>query len=175
MAEGTSSFVPNNRFTTLSMKSRYTCFIEIPGHQTHAGGTLPTSVLVTNLRPDAVVIDTKKKSVPVLELNVSGESIISITHKLKLEKYELMVSDIKNHEVKVIPFEVGSPWSPTGNITHENKQTLNALHKFCKKEIKLKKCIQNISAVAVLPSKYIFNCRNEKTWESCIFILPPFY
>ena len=152
-------------------KSRYTCFIDIPGHQTPAGGTLPPSVLVTNLRPDVVVIDTKKKSVTVLELTVPGETRITIAHKLKLEKYQHMVSDIKTHEVKVIPFEVGSN---TGHITHENKQTLNALHKFCKKEIKLKKFIQNISAVAVLSSYYIFNCRNEKTWESCDFILPPF-
>ena len=72
-------------------------------------------------------------------------------------------SDIKTHTVKVTPFEIESH---TGYISHENKKSIHLLHKFCDKSITLKKFTQNISAVTVLSSYFIFNCRNQETWES---------
>ena len=145
--------------------------IDIPGHQTSAGGTLPADILVSNLRPDLVIVDKKKKTVTVLELTVPAETRIPVSHKLKSEKYQHLVTDIRNYEVKVLPFEVGSH---TGHLKTSNRQTLHTLHKFCQKDVKLKKFLQNISAVAVLGSYYIFNCRNEKNWEGSEFILAPF-
>ena len=46
------------------------------------------------------------------------------------------------------------------------QQKVNSLHTFCKKSIKLKKFQQNISAIAVMSSYYLFNCRNYNVWEN---------
>ena len=65
--------------------------------------------------------------------------------------------------MSVHPFEVGSH---TGYISRENKDRLKKLHKFCKKDIKLKQLKNNISAIAVLSSYYIFNNRNIESWHT---------
>ena len=152
-------------------KKRFTCLVDISGHQTPSGGTLPADIIVSTLRPDIVIVDNKKKSVSVLELTVPGEPRIPVSHKLKTEKYQHLQSDIKTHSVSVLPFEIGSH---TGHITRDNSQTLHTLHKFCTKDVKFKLFKKNISAITVLSSYYIFNCRNEKTWEKSAYILPPF-
>ena len=48
----------------------------------------------------------------------------------------------------VDPFEIGSH---TGFITKPIKKRLGSIHKFCKKSIKLKSFINNISAITVMP------------------------
>ena len=65
--------------------------------------------------------------------------------------------------MSVHPFEVGSH---TGYISRENKDRLKKLHKFCKKDIKLKQLKNNISAIAVLSSYFIFNNRNIESWHT---------
>ena len=40
---------------------KYTCYVDIPGHQTPAGGTLPPDVAVTNLKPDIVIVDRRNR------------------------------------------------------------------------------------------------------------------
>ena len=82
------------------------------------------------------------------------------------------MSDIKTHTVSVLPFEVGAH---TGFISRENRDTLHTLHKFCAKEIKFKMFIKNVSAIVALSSYYIFNCRNDKNWESVDYIFPPLH
>ena len=39
---------------------KFTCYVDIPGCQTPAGGTLPPSLVVTALRPDIVIIDKQQ-------------------------------------------------------------------------------------------------------------------
>ena len=152
-------------------RQRYTCYIDIPGFQTPAGGTLPADIIVTALRPDIVLVDNKKKNIAILELTCPGEQRIDAAHKLKQDKYDHFLSDIKTHKVSVHPFEVGST---TGHITRDNRNTLLTLHKWCKKEIKFKVFKKNVSAIAVLSSYFLFNCRNEPEWEGSAFITPPF-
>ena len=86
-------------------------------------------------------------------------------------KYSHFVSNIKYYVVKILPFKIGAH---NGHITKENSSTLHTLHSFCTKDIKFKMFKKNISAIAVLSSYYIFNCRNEKDWEGCEYIRPPF-
>ena len=125
--------------------------------------------MVTNLKPDLVIIDQKK--VKVFELTVPAEQRIKIANKLKMEKYSHFTTDIKSHEVTVTPFEVGAH---QGHITNENNERLKAIHKYCKKEITFKKFKENISAISLLTSYYIFNCRNQKDWFQPEPILAPF-
>ena len=149
---------------------KYTCFVDIPGHQTPAGGTLPPSVCVTAMKPDIVIIDRKKKTVNIFELTVPAEHRLKISHNLKFQKY----SHFKENSiftVNLVPSEVGSH---TGYINSDNKTRINSLHKFCKNNIKVKKFQQNISAISVLSSYYLFNCKNYAVWEEMDPIQAPF-
>ena len=141
--------------------SKYTCYVDIEGHQTQGGGTIPPEITVTTLKPDIVIIDKKAKSLEIFELTVPGESRISIAHNIKLRKYQHFESDIHTYKVSVLPFEIGSN---TGYISRENKASVARLHKFCKRDIKLKNFKNNISSIAILGSYYIFNNRNVETW-----------
>ena len=152
-------------------KDKYTCYIDIEGYQTPAGGTVPPNVLVTTLKPDIVIIDKTNKNVTVFELTVPAEHRLEVAHKLKQEKYQHFCTDSVNYKLSVVPFEIGSH---TGYVNSQNKTSLNTLHKFCQKNIKLKKFTHNISAIAVLGSYYIFNCRNYDNWETMDPILAPF-
>ena len=149
-------------------KSKYTCFIDIEGHQTSASGTLPPSSAVTTLKPDVVIIDKEKKTTNIFELTVPGESRLKISETLKFEKYQHFTSDIPG--CSVTPFEIGSH---TGYINADNKQKLQQLFKFCKPELKLKDFKNNISSIAVLSSYYLFTCRNQEDWSSPDPILAP--
>ena len=146
-------------------------------HQVHllyrhswSPGTIPPDVLVTTLKPDLVIIDKKQKSIYIFELTVPGEMRIITAHKLKLEKYQHFQTDINTLKVSVHPFEIGSH---TGYISRENKETLSSLHKFCKKDIKLKDFKNNISAITILGSYFIFNNRNNETWHTPSYISNP--
>ena len=150
---------------------KYKCFIDLEGHQTQSGGTIPPSILVTTLKPDIVIVDRQAKTVKIFELTVPGETRLEVAHRLKYEKYQHFVSDIKSHTASVIPFEIGSN---TGLINRENRKSLHTLHSFCKKDVKFKKFVQNISAISILSSYYIFNCRNQEGWAPPGHILAPF-
>ena len=62
----------------------------------------------------------------------------------------------------------------TGYNNSENKTSLTNLHKLWRPEIKLKKFIQNISAVTILGSYYIFNDRKHLNWSEEAIISAPF-
>ena len=61
-----------------------------------------------------------------------------------------------------------------GHISTENNQKIKLIHKFCKPGVKFKKFLQNISAISVLSSYFIFNCRNSETWSDYDPITAPF-
>ena len=143
--------------------TKYTCYIDIEGHQTQGGGTIPPEILITTHKPDIVIIDKKTKSMEIFELTVPGESRILAAHDLKQRKYYNFETDIQTYKVSVHPFEVGSH---TGYITRENKERITRLHKLCKREVKFKTFKNNISAIAILGSYYIFNNRNIETWHT---------
>ena len=119
--------------------------------------------MVTTLKPDIVIIDKKSKSLNIFELTVPGETRIKTAHNLKYEKYQHFTTDVPNYKVSVCPFEIGSN---TGYISRENKETLGKLHKFCRKDIKLKLFKRNLSTITVLGSYFIFNNRNLETWHA---------
>ena len=152
-------------------KQKYKCFVDLEGEQTSAGGTLPPSIVVSNLKPDIVIVKKSEKTVSIFELTVPGEQRIEAANKLKYEKYEHFLTDIQQYKPTVTPFEIGSH---TGFISNTNKKNLREIYEFCKPNIKLKNFVNNISAIVILSSYYLFNCRNQEEWEESDFILPPF-
>ena len=88
-----------------------------------------------------------------------------------MEKYQHFNTDTTQFNVTVTPFEVGSH---TGQITPENKKSLQLVHKYCLKNIKFSNFIKNISSIVVLSSFHLFHSRNEDSWEKGDPILAPF-
>ena len=138
---------------------------------TSAGGTVPPNICVTNLKPDLVIINNINKTVKLFELTVPGELRLETAHKLKYEKYQHFETTTGPYQINVMPFEIGSH---TGYINSDNKTSLTTLHKFCRKETKLKKFTQNISAITILGSYYIFNARKHQNWSEEAIICAPF-
>ena len=60
-------------------KQKFQCYIDIDGEQTDAGGTLPPSIIVSNPKPDIVIVDKKQKTVSIFELTVPVEHRIEIS------------------------------------------------------------------------------------------------
>ena len=61
-----------------------------------------------------------------------------------------------------------------GFVSRDNRERLKRLHKFCKKNIKLKTFIENISSLAVNSSYYLFLCRKDPVWTDPPPLAPPF-
>ena len=174
LREGRYTYRHDNVLSYISKclnKSKYSCYVDLEGSQTSAGGTIPPNLVVTTLKPDIVIVEKSNKTVTIFELTIPAEHRIKSAHELKFQKYQHFITDIQTYTVKVIPFEIGSH---TGYISSDNKKSIHSLHKFCEKNITLKKFTQNISAITVLSSYYIFNARNQDNWETMDTIQAPF-
>ena len=87
-------------------KQKFQCYIDIDGEQTAAGGTLPPSIIVSNLKSYLLIVDKKQKAVSIFELTDPAEHRIEVSSKLIFEKYQHFLSDITTFKSSVTPFEV---------------------------------------------------------------------
>ena len=121
-------------------------------------------------RPDIVIIDNKNDKVHIFELTVPFESNIKARHTYKSNKYGYLVTDIPQYDVNITAFEVGS----RGLIDSDNKKRLSDIYKLCRKDIKLKTFLHNISALSITSSYYIYCCRKEPQWGAIPPLAAPF-
>ena len=150
--------------------AKFKCFVDIPGHQTPTGGTIPVEHYITPLRPDLVILDEKNRSLDIFELTCPLEPNIKQRNREKSQKYAHFTSEIDHLRTKVTCFEVGS----RGYISPENHERLKSLHKFCKPNTKLKTFKENISALSIYSSYAIFISRKEPQWMKPGHLNPPF-
>ena len=150
--------------------SKFDIFSDIPGYTTSSGGSIPPNILVTTQKPDIVFIVKKTQKISIFELTVPFEPRISESHRLKTEKYSVLEADINNagFQATITSFEIGS----RGFIDTENKKTLKSIYEFTKKEITVKKFIDNISSLATSSSYYIFTCRKEPDFRDTPYLRP---
>ena len=141
---------------------KFTMFADIPGHQTNAGGTIPPEILVTNSRPDLVIIDKKQKTLNVFELTVPYEHNEKVRHTEKQNRYASMETDIVRIKANIVAFEIGA----RGYISKENRTRIKSIYSYCKKNVTLKKFEENISKLSIYASYYIYLCRNQSEWAS---------
>ena len=149
---------------------RFTVFSDIPGFQTPNGGSIPASMAITTLKPDVVIVDENSKKVNMFELTVNWESNSEKNNTYKSNKYAHFLSDITTHSPTITPFEVGV----RGHISKDNLERIRNLHYHMKKSIKLKTFTNNLSALAINSSFYIFTCRKEPSWSQKDYLSPPF-
>ena len=107
-------------------------YSDLPGWEATGGGTIPSELCLTNLKPDVVIIDPVKKRLNIFELTVPLTSNIDQRHSEKSRKYAPFVTDITEHSTTVNCFEISS----TGFITKSNRSTLNTLHTLMGKDLK---------------------------------------
>lgn len=142
--------------------NRLQAYCDIKGCSTGPGGTIPPNILVTNQRPDLVIIDKEQKAVWIYELTCPFETRIEEAHKMKSHKYDHVLLDIEERGYQVFyqAFEVGA----RGQVTKENKKRLKDIYNHCQTSHSFSTFVKNISVISVLGSFAIFTARREKQW-----------
>lgn len=137
-------------------------FSDLSGFTT-TGGTLPVNVIVSKLKPDIVIQNTKEKSIHLVELTVPFETNIKKAHDRKHKKYIDLVSDISDNgfTCDLTCFEVGS----RGLITPENVGRIAEIFSFIKSKPH-RALVKELSKMALLSSYTIWNARQEPAWGS---------
>ena len=107
-------------------------------------------------------------SVHLFELSMPSEENIEVRHKQKSDKYSHFLTDISN--ISLTCFEISSK----GFMSTRNQKSVNNLHKFMRKDIKLQTFKKNISALAIYCSYHIWLCRSDPTFTIPPFLSPPF-
>ena len=148
---------------------KFEVYSDLPGHQAAGGSTVPPEVAVTTLVPDIVVINKLTKDIEIWELTVPMEENIEKRNSDKM-KYGHFPTDFTPLKCHLLCFEV----SNKGFISDRNHNNLNHIHKFIKAGTKLSHFKQNISALALLGSFHIWNCRSDEEFVVPHFLPPPF-
>ncbi len=78
-------------------------------HLSEKPWTIPPNLLVTNDRPDLVVIDNIKKCISILELTVLFEHNVNSNHEYKYYKYAHLCIDLQRlgFNVQYFAIEIG--------------------------------------------------------------------
>ena len=93
-------------------------FSDLPGHQSPQGGSIPSHILVTALKPNIFVFNQFSREVIVFELTCPWDKNIARSHQYKTEKYASLVNDLANdYLVSFFSIEV----SARGQVTKDNQ------------------------------------------------------
>ena len=129
------------------------------------GLTIPSNIVITQQRPDIVIIDKSvtPHTVWLFELSVSFEQNIEQANTRKRNRYAHLEQDIKDagYNCMNVPFEVGS----RGHLTQSNRCNLSTMHKIAKPKTKLNTFLKIISKISLLCSYSIYLSRNERGWS----------
>ena len=141
-------------------------FCDISGQDIN-GGTIPPDVLVTQSRPDLVLLNRNEKTICLLELTCSFESNSQAANIRKSLRYSTLKTDLEENGYKcfLIPFEVGS----RGHIHKSTKSSLFNIFTTMNISAKHNQCMKNMSKISLLSSYTIFHAYTQPTWRD-----PPF-
>ncbi len=134
-------------------------YSDIEGRHAIGGGTIPPNILVTNEKPDIVIVN--QNNIQLIELSVPFESNIAIRHEFKCNKYAMLVRDLTRCGLQVTlhAVEVGS----RGYISPQNKDHFKEIFKdLSKKEIT--NLNQEMAQKALTSSFTIFYSKYSKEW-----------
>ena len=149
-----------------SKPSNLEVFCDISGLDIN-GGTIPPDVLVTQARPDLVLLNRHEKTICLLELTCSFERNSEAANIRKTLRYTSLKSDLEENGYKcfLVPFEVGS----RGYIFKSTKSNIFNIFTAMKISANHKHCIKNMSKISLLASYTIFHAYTQPTWRD-----PPF-
>ena len=136
------------------------------------GGTIPPHILVTNSRPDLVIIDETNKHIALLELTCSFETNADSANVRKSIRYNDLKDDIKlaNYKVNLLPFEVGV----RGHCNGRNKKAISEILRIFNigSHQTVNKLIKDMAKISLLCSYSIFQAHSQPTWQDPPFLCP---
>ena len=133
---------------------------DLEGYRLPGGHTIPQDIVVTNERPDLVLIDEETGKIELFDLTscADRDSNIKNARIRKSNKYATLVSDIGDNRATFTPFEVCS----LGNIADESRKTLRKL--FGKSVSR--QTFRTLGKIAISCSQLIFNSRRSEEWAA---------
>ncbi len=134
----------------------------------HLGAsTVPIDISITKQKPDLVIVYSDKKSFIIFELSIPFEPNIDNTHKLKVDAYQLLISDIEDagYDMDYFPFELGS----RGYISKENELRLKQLLRKTSKA-KYNQVKQTLCKIVLISSYIIFHSKYEDSWVNPAYV-----
>ena len=149
-------------------KGRFKVYSDLPGWEAPGGGTIPSELCVTRLKPDIVIVDEMKKKLHIYELTVPLTMNIDQRNFEKTQKYTPFITDITNYTCTLNCFEVSS----TGYINPRNKLTLTTLHSFVRKDMKKSTFLSNLNSLAWYGSYQLWLTREDKEFATPPFLIP---
>jgi hypothetical protein len=145
----------------LKSHSQYEVFIDLPGE--HEGiSTIPTDVVISNLKPDLVMLNRSSHHIVLFELSVPFERNIQNTHTRKVKRYEQLISDIEDNKYRVnyYPVEIGS----RGYIDKDNANRIKSIaHKYCK-DVNISSFKNTICKTSLIGSYVIYHSKFDESW-----------
>ena len=135
-------------------------FSDMPGYQAPHGGTIPSNILATALKPDIFIFNERSEEAVVFELTCPWDRNIARSHSFKSVKYAPLIAELsRTRVVSFYSVEV----SARGQIT----RLKSFLFKCCHESKPMSKPLLNTASEALLLSSYsIFCARKEPTWEN---------
>ena len=130
---------------------------DLPGFCLPDGGTIPPELVVTNQKPDIVLIEEKTNAIELFELTSCADSKENIKNAQARKKvrYEVLKSELN---AKLQCFEVCA----LGNIPSHARETIRYL--VGKKAAR--ETFKSLAKIAISASYYIFNRRRDTEWHS---------
>ena len=131
------------------------------------GGTIPPDVLVTQSRPDLVILNRHEKTICLLELTCSFERNAEAAYLRKSQRYTALKLDLEDNGYKCMlaPFEIGS----RGYVRKSTRATIVNIFGMMKINANPFHCIKNMSKLSLLSSYTIFHAYTQPSWRD-----PPF-
>ena len=127
------------------------------------GGTIPPDILVTQLRPDLVILNRQEKIISLLELTCSFERNSEAANLRKTLRYTSLKSDLENNGYRclLVPFEVGS----RGYVRKASKSNIFNIFLTFNISATSNQCVKKMSKLSLLSSYTIFNAYTQPTWR----------
>ena len=133
---------------------------DLEGYRLPGGHTIPQDIVVTNERPDLVLIDDETGKIELFDLTscADRDSNIKNARSFKSNKYASLVADIGVERASFTPFEVCS----LGNIAAESRKTLRKLFGSSAS----RQTFRTLAKIAISCSQLIFNSRRSEEWAA---------
>ena len=129
-------------------------YADIPGLDLN-GSTIPPDILVSQQRPDLVIIDRTKKKIFLLELTCSLEQNCESAHAGKYKRYTQLKLDLEDRDYTciLVPFEIGS----RGHVRKRTRIDLINVFVMNKLKPNVYKLIKQVSRISLCCSFSIFH------------------
>ena len=128
--------------------------------------TVPTDIVITNQRPDIVIVNRDSNHITLIELTIPFYTNIEKAQERKKDRYEQLVNDINNTncDSKLYTIEIGS----NGLINKDNCDKLFEITKITKpvNKCEAKRLISSLKKTVLTTSYIIFYSKFEKSWVS---------